>query len=168
MNALALLAEVTGAGIRLTVHGDRLHVEAKPGALTAELRDRLTANKPELLVLLDGPDAIRDKLLTLAASERIGPAIVHRLPVADLAECHGLPDDTLRAYLRALAQSERMDAGQVPPGYTVVARCPECGPVWLPEPLHPAALSCPWCFRRRAGTPIPRPENNNEVLCDGI
>ena len=157
MTATAMLAELAQAGIHLSRNGDRLHVEAKPGALTAELRDRLAAYKPELLALLDGPNAIRDKLLTLAADERGSAAIVHRLPVADLDACTGCTDMELRAYLRALVRSDRMDAGQVPLGYTVATCCPECGPVWLPEPLHPAALTCPWCFRRKASKAVPRP-----------
>ena len=38
MNAAALLTETRRAGIVLTVQGDRLHVEAKPGSMTADLR----------------------------------------------------------------------------------------------------------------------------------
>lgn len=157
MNAAALLAELSAAGIRLSRSGDRLRVEARPGTLTTELREQLTASKPDLLVLLDDTTIIRDQLLTLASAEGLSPAIVERLFVDDLAACRGLTDATLRAFLRALHKSALMTAGVVPPTFTVAARCHQCGPVWLSEAPPPEAKSCPWCFRRRAGMSIPVP-----------
>lgn len=63
MNVAALLDETRRAGIGLTVRGDRLHVEAKPGTVTADLRDRLTAAKPDLVALLGARERM-DKGLT--------------------------------------------------------------------------------------------------------
>lgn len=157
MTAIALLAELKMSGVRLSRKGDRLHVEARPGILTAKLRERLAASKPALLVLLSAPNVIREKLLMLAADERVPATIVQGLHTDHLAACVGCTDSELRAYLRALARSARMDAGFVPDSYTVADRCPLCGPVWLPEPMHPAARTCPWCSRRIAGKAIPRP-----------
>jgi hypothetical protein len=99
----------------------------------------------------------RDKLLTLAAQEQVAARSVHRLPDDELAACTDCTDYELRAYLLARVQSELMDAGQVPPGYTVAATCEGCGTVWL-WPGAPANVkACPWCFRRKAGKPFPRP-----------
>lgn len=99
----------------------------------------------------------RAHLLTLADADMLPAATVHRLHAGELAACVGQPDETLRAYLRALDRGTVMDAGQVPPGYTQPVRCEGCGPVWL-WPGAPATLKgCPWCFRRKAGKAIPRP-----------
>lgn len=106
------------------------------------------------------PAKARAHLLSLAESERLPAALVHGLDAGDLGACSGCSNITLRAYLRALGKTAHMDAGQVPPTFTVATRCPECGPVWLSEPLPPAARSCPWCFRRKAGKPIPRPNHD--------
>lgn len=100
---------------------------------------------------------MRLHLLTLAADELLPAAIVHRLHDADLTACHGCTDSALRAYLRALVQSERMDAGNVPAGYTMAAQCSGCGPVWLWPGAPARVIACPWCFRRKAGKAIPRP-----------
>jgi hypothetical protein len=46
--------------------------------------------------------------------------------------------------------------------------CQQCGPVWIHPDIvaalpmvngWPRALGCPWCFVRKAGGPIPRPEH---------
>ncbi len=156
MNASAVLAEAQRAGVTLSVKGDRLHVEAKPGAVSAALRASLAAHKPELLALL-GNEAIRDRLLAIAADERLPAKIVEALPDADVVACIGLPDDTLRAYLRALEAGQRMDAGQVPPswGEPVARTCEGCGPVWLWPGAPAHVIACPWCTRRIAGKPVP-------------
>lgn len=102
------------------------------------------------------PPNFRAHLLNLAEAEGINPALVHRLHADDLAVCAGESDDTLRAYLRGLAEQHGMDAGIVPPGWTAAAHCEGCGPVWL-WPDAARVRACPWCFRRKAGKRIPRP-----------
>ncbi|KAF1688164.1 hypothetical protein B1992_01755 [Pseudoxanthomonas broegbernensis] len=95
----------------------------------------------------------------LAEGEGLPAGLVHGLADADAAACDGMPDDVLRAYLRALEARQRMDAGQVPPGWgeAVARTCEGCGPVLL-WPTCPAVVkACPWCFRRKAGKAIPRP-----------
>jgi len=62
VSAAELLAELTARGVRLTACGDRLAYDAPAGVMTAELRDRVKACKPELLAMLAGnpepaPDA---------------------------------------------------------------------------------------------------------------
>jgi hypothetical protein len=61
------------------------------------------------------------------------------------------------AYLRALHRGADMDAGIVPASYTQAAHCDGCGPVWLWPEAPSRLIACPWCFRRKAGRPIPRP-----------
>ena len=100
-----------------------------------------------------------ERLRRLAADEGLPAGLVSDLDDADLAACAGLPDDLLRAYLRAMERGHRMDAGQVPPewGEPVARTCEGCGPVLL-WPTCPAVVkACPWCFRRKAGKVIPRP-----------
>ena len=52
MKALELLTTLRAAGIELEARGDRLHVEAPLGVVTAELRDALARHKPDLLAAL--------------------------------------------------------------------------------------------------------------------
>ena len=47
--ATALLSRLAEQGVRLSVDGDALHVDAPRGLLTDELRGELAANKPALL-----------------------------------------------------------------------------------------------------------------------
>lgn len=156
MTAAALLAELQGAGIVLSARGGRLRVEARPGAISAALLARLAAEKPALLALL-APDPMRAHLLKLAADEGLQADLVNGLDCADIATCAGLPDDTLRIYLRARACGEVMDAGSVPEAYTQASHCAGCGPVWLWRGAPTRLLACPWCFRRKAGKAFPRP-----------
>lgn len=68
-----------------------------------------------------------------------------------------LGDDGLRSYVTALGWSADIDAGRVPSGWDRQGHCEGCGTVVLP-PGHVAhCIACPWCARRKAGKPIPRP-----------
>jgi len=104
------------------------------------------------------PATIRARLLALAEFECLEPALVHRLDDADLAACTGLGDEVLTAYLRALDAAARMDAGMAPTGWTAARYCRLCGPVLLWPDCPPIVLACPWCFRRKAGRYVPRPQ----------
>ena len=95
MNAIPLIRELTAAGIRLQARGDRLHIDAPAGAVTPELRQRLTEHKADLLAL----HAIRRRLLDVAASLGIPRAVVDALPPEELeataqqaALCEGYMD----------------------------------------------------------------------------
>ena len=103
------------------------------------------------------PD-MRAHLLTLADAQRHAPAIVHRLHADDIAACVGLPDESLRAYLRALDRGTDMDRGIAPGGYTQASHCDGCGPVWLWQGAPARLVACPWCFRRKAVKALPRPQ----------
>lgn len=103
-------------------------------------------------------EALRARLLELAEFECLEPTLVHRLDDADLAACAGLGDEVLIAYLRALDAAARMDAGMAPTGWTAARYCRLCGPVLLWPDCPPIVLACPWCFRRKAGRYVPRPQ----------
>ena len=109
----------------------------------------------------------RAALLTLADAMGLDHTIVHRLTTADLADCAGFPAEALRAYLLMLDDTATRRAGKIPKGDTATIHCAHCGPVFA----HPAtasvlpivdgwprALGCPWCFIRKAGLQVPRPE----------
>ena len=48
----ALLADLRRLDIRLSVNGDKLHLDAPRGALTPELHDEVRRHKPEILEAL--------------------------------------------------------------------------------------------------------------------
>jgi hypothetical protein len=50
---IELLAECEARGIRLTLAGDRLEIDAPQVALTPDLLDRLKAHKAELLAAIE-------------------------------------------------------------------------------------------------------------------
>lgn len=90
-----------------------------------------------------GLTGIRDRLHELARLERLPTTLVdERLAVLD--EYDGEDDDALRFALVAWSM-ERPGA------------CSHCGPVWLAPTWPSPASVCPWCFRRKAGKPFPRP-----------
>jgi hypothetical protein len=162
MSAAALLRQLADIGVQITVSGERLHVEAKPGTLTPELRAMLVGRKDDLLAALTDP---RSQLLQLAETHGIAPKLVRDLSAADLHSYAG-SKETLLACLRALSDDADRRAGRAPAGDTAVVLCRSCGPVWLSPAiaavglrLHgtPYVLGCPWCHIRKDGLPIPRP-----------
>lgn len=52
---------------------------------------------------------------------------------------------------RAIAEAEMLDAGVIPPWFTMRGKCDQCGPVPLPDHSRPDVRSCPWC--RAANVP---------------
>lgn len=101
---------------------------------------------------------MRVQLLILAEAEGIDAAFVHPLQADDVAACAGESHGTLRAYLRGLEREAEMDAGRLPLGWTAIVKCDGCGPVWLWEGCPARVIACPWCFRRKAGKTVPRPD----------
>lgn len=82
MTAATLIRELADTGVRLSATGDRLHVEAKLGTVTLELRDRLKTHKAELLPLI----RTRDRLLTVARTLGLPDHVVLDLSASELAE----------------------------------------------------------------------------------
>jgi hypothetical protein len=121
VNAIEIIRQCRDAGIRLQARGDRLHVEAPTGALTAELREQLTDNKADILAL----HSIRGRLHEVAKSLGIPRAVVDGLPAEDLAAtaqqaqaCEGhldrdgnpLARSLLMFYLQTLAEQTTVRA----------------------------------------------------------
>lgn len=163
----AILERLTAAGVHVTAHGDRLHIEAAPGALTPDRRTWLAANKPEIMTALQ-QDAMRAKLRRIAVAEGIDPARVDELPAPDLAACEGLADLILRDYLRALRDRHLRETGRRPPDHTTIAICQGCGPIWEHPDIAkvapivdgvPRVIACPWCHvKNRSGMAKPELE----------
>lgn len=102
-------------------------------------------------------EGVRAMLTAIASNEGIPQTVVDAIDLRDLGACAGLPAPTLNAYLRALHRARQMTAGGVPAGWTHVARCAGCGPVWLPASMPAAVRACPWCQHRRNGRHPPTP-----------
>lgn len=138
-----MIADMCRKGIRIRLDGRNLRVS---GPLSDADADLLRTHKREIVALLHAAD-----------TEGLPHVLVHRLGVDDIAACADLSADTLAAYLRVLDRADRMDAGQVPPGFTAARYCQGCGPVWLWPGAPDRVVGCPWCQRRKAGRRIPRP-----------
>jgi hypothetical protein len=160
-----LIRDLAARGIHLSRNGDKLHVEAPVGTLTPEVRTVLVEAKPVILAKLSDARTLA-RLLALAIVEGVDPALVRALPAADVDDCAILSDDTLRAYLRALRDTDLRGRGVCPDDETAPAICRRCGPVWLHPAVAAAApvvrsmprvLGCPWCHVRDRSV-IPRPE----------
>jgi amino acid adenylation domain-containing protein len=72
MTTVEFLAHVRGQNIRLWAEGDTLRLRAPKGAVTAELRDELTARKAEILALLRASDPPRRAVVPLERVSRDG------------------------------------------------------------------------------------------------
>lgn len=165
--AETLIRDLSARGVRLSRNGENLRIVAPRGTLTPELRQTLAEAKPAILAALTTGE-LRAKLESLALAEGIAAAIVRELPAADVETCAELSDDTLRAYARALRDSDLRERGMVPPDETMAIRCAHCGPVYAaPEVARvlpvvrglPTAAGCPWCHVQNRGA-IPRPPVN--------
>lgn len=104
----------------------------------------------------------RTGLLAIAEVEGLPASVVDSLADEDMRESAGLDRNGLLAWLLLRHWSSLMDAGIVPAGYKTVGHCASCGPVWLAHSTPVHVVACPWCIRRKAEHPIPRPT----VSCD--
>ena len=158
MTAIRLLAELHDAGIRFALNGDRIKLEPTHGRIPLPIMQRIADHKPEAVALLSSSegDTLR-VLLDLAIDEGLPGGTVAALSAKDLRACAGLPRDALRAFLRALARSQRMAAGDVPEGWKRAANCAGCGPMLLWPDAPASVIACPWCWHRKAGRAISRP-----------
>ncbi len=95
MTATALLADFHRSGIRLQARGDRLHVEAKPGTITYDLRRLLTKHKAELLAELAKPTAMRARLHSIAADAGLPASVVDAIDADELPLYDELSDGEL-------------------------------------------------------------------------
>ena len=94
MTATAMLADLHRSGIRLEARGDRLHVEARPGTITDDLRRLLTEHKAELLAELKPTDT-RARLHRIPSDASLPASVMDTI---DADELH-LYDDLSDPYL---------------------------------------------------------------------
>lgn len=116
--------------------------------------------------LLPSATATHGKLVRLAEAAGRDPALVERIPAADLPDYAGMDNAELSALLSMLADDADRERGVVPPDDTAAIVCRSCGPVWVHPAIArvlpmvdgwPRALGCPWCFIRARGIGIPHP-----------
>lgn len=100
-------------------------------------------------------EGVRHDLERIACTEGLPALLLERVLDADLQQLATADDDERTAFLLSLEISEAINAGRVPKLYTQKASCEGCGSVWLWIARNVNA--CPWCARRAAGKPIPRP-----------
>ena len=110
MTASEVLAELDVRGVELAAHGDRLVYDAPAGVMTAELRDRVKACKPELLeMLVDEPEPVAPAQLETRECRRF------------LAVCRpwldgrGWYDPAQRSAAKALARADDAPTAQRTP-----------------------------------------------------
>ncbi len=141
---------------------------AKPVTDSPHSHDsQATAQK---LTFVDSPDShdsqaaamgMRDYLHAIARIEGLPAPLVDSIDPQDLDACDGQSQQTLAAYLRALARRQRMAAANVPAGWTRPVACAVCGPVLLWADAPDTVTACPWCWHRKAGLTIPRSQQRN-------
>ena len=155
-----------GAFSDLLAHANRANPanpSAKPATDSPHSHDsQATAQK---LTIVDSPDShdsqaaamgMRDHLHAIARTEGLPAPLVDSINPQELDACHGQSQQTLAAFLRVLARSQRMAAGEVPAGWTRPVACAGCGPVLLWADAPDTVTACPWCRQRKAGRTIPR------------
>lgn len=106
-----------------------------------------------------------DRLRRAAIDACMDPYLVLALDDADAEDLEHLPVETLRAYSMALVCTHDRNSGRVPEGWTHVASCIRCGPIWLWKPMQ--VQGCPWCSNRVAGRPVPNPGSSPAVSDTG-
>lgn len=84
MNAAALIRQLAAAGVRVFPNGERLRVEAKPGAVTPVLRALIANRKTDLLAELDrAKDAREARRATVETALRFRPELRVAFDVAE-------------------------------------------------------------------------------------
>ena len=72
-----LLTELSRLSVKITINGDRLHIDAPAGVLTPQLRAALAEHKPLLLQRLTSPAWVMDpssELLQIPLSLNLPPS----------------------------------------------------------------------------------------------
>ncbi len=152
--ALRILDDARRQGLRLSLNGDKLHVEPVPAA---ELLESLRAAKPVIMARLKLESAAAEACVSLKGY--ITPAaLLSKLAPEDLADLESMPTDQavrfLRAFATATVWTDMRRQGIAPPGWDKPATCKLCGPVLLWTSID--VSGCPWCWNRLHGVKIPR------------
>ena len=148
------MQETHRLGFRLSINGDKLHVEPVP---PDALIERLKAVKPQIMMRLRLESAAAEACVSLMGY--ITPAaLLSKLAPEDLADLEAMPTDQavrfLRAFATATVWTDMRRQGIAPPGWDKPATCKLCGPVLLWTSID--VSGCPWCWNRLHGVKIPR------------
>ena len=133
MSALALFSELSDRGIKIRPNGRNVTVSPER-ALTPDLRARIKSEKPTLIRELEK---------------------VRREAGADWEEIASDPKQ-LKAFYELMMITEMRCQGITPDHYISTTTCKHCGPVPIWNGCPPEVQSCPWCFNRHKGLPIPK------------
>ena len=134
MNALPLLSELAGRGVRVRVDGR--HLAVSPDKLTDSLIGKIQDNKPALITDLE-------KLRHYADGDDEWQKIV-----SDPAQ--------FKAYISSVATLEQRQRGEIPSHYTATVHCETCNQDVPHFPVDgDTAAACVWCLN---GQSVPRLE----------
>lgn len=156
--ALRILDDARRQGVRLSINGDKLHVEPTlpPGLVVA-----LKANKPQIMARLK-LEALAGEACVSLKGYITPAALLSKLAPEDLTDLEAMPTDTAVRFLRAFATAgvwtDMRRQGIAPPGWDKYATCKLCGPVLLWREM--TVSGCPWCWNRLHGVKIPRPHDD--------
>ncbi len=129
MNALPLLSELAGRGVRIRVDGHNLAVSQDK--LTDSLITKIQDNKPALIADLE-------KLRGIAGT--------------DWQEIVSHPEQ-LRALIHSFVTAEARERGEIPAHYTAVVYCQTCNQDVPHFPVgSETVVACVWCLN---GKPVP-------------
>lgn len=107
----------------------------------------------------ESTSSLKGSLSAICREVSIEPITVHNaLAPKDIEDWHQGKIDhrALATFAQSLLQRQQMNRGERPAHYTERAICRHCGPIWLW--FSGEVLGCPWCWNRKAGRPIPRPD----------
>lgn len=141
--ALELIADLSTKDIKLSLSGNKLHVDGPESALTDELLGSLKEHKQGLISILG------ESICGIPLTELVAEA------GEDWQELENNPD-MLESFANAIQLKRMRTRGEVPPEYTSTTVCTHCGlvPIFEGAPSH--VLGCPWCMNRCANLPMPK------------
>ena len=134
MNALGIIGDLAGRGVRIRIDGSDIELFGSSDIVTADLLARLHMNKPALM----------RSLIEIQAEAG-----------DDWQEISGDPEK-LRAFVDMLTIAAMRERAEVPPHYTATTVCRHCGPVPIFPGLPDKVAGCPWCANRLRSLPIPK------------
>jgi hypothetical protein len=145
MNTDELIVLLNKLNVFLSEDNGNLVINAPKGVLSQEVKGLLSTNKPELIELITFNGMTKKQLQHFLGED-----------------WHDYKDNpaALRSWADLLAKNRMIEQGIVPPNFSAVTRCKNCGDIFVPPSLINGGqvLSCPWCFNRYKNLPIPRPK----------
>ena len=132
MNALPLLSELAGRGVRIRVDGR--HLAVSPDRLTDSLATKIQDNKPALIADLE-------ELRHYADGDDEWQEIV-----SDPAQ--------FKAYISSFATFEQRQRGEIPSHYTATVHCETCNQDVPHFPVDDDTVgACVWCLNGQTPPP---------------